>query len=65
MEDKDLRERLINDWEEFPGKWVRSADAYKILCPDDPAHIGNQTHRALDDAIMEAHILSALWRKFR
>lgn len=64
MEDKELRDRLTSDWEDFPKKWVRSQDAYRVLCPDDPAHIGKQSHRALDDAIMEAHILSALWRNF-
>ncbi len=65
MGDKDLRNRLAADWETFPDKWVRSADAYKVLCPDDPAEMGEQKHRALDDAVMEAYILSALWRGFR
>lgn len=62
--DKQLQKRLLDEWK-YHGddKWVRSLDAYKVLCPDDPAgREGVQTHRALDDAIMEAHILKAMWK---
>ena len=41
--------------------FVRSEYAYKVACPEDPAGLKfKQTHRALDDAIMEAHILTHL-----
>lgn len=40
-------------------RWLRSQDAYRMACPEDPAGLKfKQTHRALDDAIMEAHILT-------
>lgn len=43
-------------------KWPPSEDVYHYLFPDtDPAGIGRkQTHRALDDARMEAYILVEL-----
>lgn len=60
--DKKLQERLL--FEEanspYPNKWVRSEDAYRVLCPDDPMDLAKQTHRALDDAIMEGWILKAI-----
>jgi len=60
--DKALQGRLIDEDRAKPGKWIRSLDAYKVLCPDDPAkREGVQSHRALDDTIQEAHILKALW----
>ncbi len=35
--------------------------AYRVFCPDDPAKLdGRQQHRALSDALAEAHILRAL-----
>ncbi len=62
IEDKGLQQRLI--WEredsQYPLKWVRSQDAYRVLCPDDPMKLGKQSHRALDDAVMEAWILKTL-----
>ena len=60
--DKGLQERLLRGREDspYPEKWVRSQDAYRVLCPDNPMRLGNQTHRALDDAIMEGWILKAL-----
>ena len=36
--------------------------AYKVLCPDDPAHIRKQRHRALDDAIQAAYVMLAVMR---
>ena len=59
IKDKQLQKRLIDDWEKKPNGWVCSQDAYNGICPDDPAQLnGKQTHRALDDAIMEGWILS-------
>ena len=61
--DKALQRRLISAWESFPDKWVRSLDAYRCLCPDDPVGLdGVQSHRASDDAVMEAHILDAIFQ---
>ena len=62
IEDKDLQGRLLRERAEskHPKKWVRSQDAYSVLCPDDPMRLGRQSHRALDDAIMEAWILKVL-----
>ena len=38
IEDKNLQERLLMEREEsyYPDKWVRSIDAYRVLCPEDP-----------------------------
>lgn len=59
--DKDLQARLLRDWKSRPDKWVRSIDAYRVLCPDDPAHRdGVQSHRALDDAVQETYILKTI-----
>ncbi|MCQ2078898.1 MAG: 3'-5' exonuclease [archaeon] len=62
IDDKGLQFYLLKKRDEchYPKCWVRSNEAYKALCPDDPMKVGNQTHRALDDALMEAHILRAL-----
>ena len=62
IEDKELQGRLLRERAEskHPKKWVRSQDAYSVLCPDDPMGLGRQSHRALDDAIMEAWILKVL-----
>ena len=65
IENKALADRLLWEWEDFPEKWLRSADAYAALCPEDPAGIGEQKHRALDDAIQEAYILAAVRRGCR
>ncbi len=65
IENKALADRLLWEWEDFPEKWLRSADAYAALCPEDPARIGEQKHRALDDAIQEAYILAAIRRGCR
>ncbi len=60
IEDKKIQCRLLQDWEDFPGKWVRAIDSYKVLCPDDPVGLdGIQTHRAQTDTIQEAYILRA------
>ena len=63
ISDKMLQERLLREREDSPysNKWVRSQDAYKVLCPDDPMKIGKQSHRALDDAMMEGWILKRLF----
>ncbi len=62
LPDKELQTRLIREEDEskYPVKWVRSEDAYRALCPEDPMDLEKQTHRALDDAVMEAWILKAL-----
>lgn len=64
--DKGLQRRLIEDDDRFYGKWVRSEDAYRVLCPDDPMGLGmRQTHRALDDAVMEGWILNAVFQAYQ
>lgn len=62
LEDKELQERLLREREEsyYPEKWVRSIDAYRALCPEDPMRLEKMMHRAIDDAIMEGWILNAL-----
>lgn len=40
--------------------WPRLEKSYAVLCPEDPAHIGAQTHRALSDAVQAAHVMLAL-----
>lgn len=63
IEDKNLQKTLLHDWEYRPDKWVRSEVAYKVLCSDDPAQLHmKQTHRALDDAVMEGYILARATR---
>ena len=43
------------------GCYPRAEDSYNHLCPDDPRGLrGKERHRALDEAMMEAHILLAL-----
>ena len=61
--DRQLSDRLRREFArtKYAEKWVRSIDAYTVLCPDDPMGMkGRQTHRAIDDAIMEAHILDSI-----
>ena len=64
LKDKDLQARLPMEEERsyYPGKWARSEDAYRALCPDNPMGLGDkQTHRALDDAMMEEWIPRSLF----
>lgn len=43
------------------GLYPTAEASYNYLCPDDPRHLdGRERHRALSDAMMEAHILLAL-----
>lgn len=60
--DKGLQNRLLMERDEsyYPDKWVRSIDAYRVLCPDDPMGLEGMRHRALDDAVMEGWILKAI-----
>ncbi|WP_400225811.1 3'-5' exonuclease [Methanomethylophilus alvi] len=62
IQDKMLQERLLREREEsyYPEKWVRSIDAYRALCPEDPMGLEGMRHRAIDDAVMEGWILKAL-----
>ncbi len=62
IEDKGLQERLLREREDspYPEKWVRSIDAYRVLCPEDPMGLKGMRHRAIDDAVMEGWILKAL-----
>ena len=64
IEDKGLQRKLLSEREKLsyvPYKWVRSMDAYRVLCPDDPGRIGTwQRHRAIDDAVREGWILREL-----
>lgn len=62
IEDKALQRRLIRERDEsyFPDKWVRSIDAYRVLCPEDPMGLEGMRHRAIDDAVMEGWILKVL-----
>lgn len=44
-----------------PERRIRAIDAYCYLCPDDPLKLaGREAHRALKDALMEAHILRSV-----
>lgn len=55
----DILEVATNVLSPDSPRWLRSEDAYRMACPEDPAGLKfKQTHRALDDAIMEAHILT-------
>lgn len=62
IEDKVLQERLLREREDsyYPEKGVRSIDAYRVLCPEDPMGLEGMRHRAIDDAVMEGWILKAL-----
>ena len=61
IDDKGLQERLLREREDsyYPEKWVRSIDAYRVLCPEDPMGLEGMRHRAIDDAVMEGWILKA------
>ena len=60
--DKVLQERLLREKEEsyHPNKWIRSIDAYRALCPEDPMGLEVMRHRAIDDAVMEGFVLKTL-----
>ena len=60
--DKVLQERLLREREEsyYPNKWIRSIDAYRALCPEDPMGLEGMRHWAIDDAVMEGWILRTL-----
>ena len=62
LEDKELQERLLREREEsyHPEKWVRSIDAYRALCPENPMGLEGMRHRAIDDAVMEGWVLKTL-----
>ena len=62
IQDKMLQDRLLREREEsyYPEKWVRSIDAYRALCPEDPMGLEGMRHRAVNDAVMEGWILRAL-----
>lgn len=62
ISDKDLLERLLREREEsyYPNKWIRSIDAYRALCPENPMGLEGMRHRAIDDAVMEGWILKSL-----
>lgn len=61
LDDKGLQKRLLRDREKsyYPEKWVRSIDAYRALCPEDPMRLEGMRHRAIDDAVMEGWILNS------
>ena len=42
-------------------KWIRSIDAYRALCPEDPMKLEKMRHRAMDDAVMEGDIMRAIF----
>lgn len=58
--------RVQDEFSYRPDKWVRSYDAYRILCYDDPAGLRKtgQTHTALKDAEMEAYILAEVIERY-
>ena len=62
LDDKGLQERMLREREEshHPNKWIRSIDAYRALCPEDPMGLEGMRHRAIDDAVMEAWVLKTL-----
>lgn len=62
IQDKMLQDRLLKEREEsyYPEKWVRSIDAYRALCPEDPMGLEGMRHRAIDDTVMEGWILSTI-----
>ena len=62
IQDKALRERLLREREEsyYPNKWIRSIDAYRALCPEDPMGLEGMRHRAVDDAVMEGFVLRVI-----
>ena len=55
-----MKFRILRDESYYEDKWVRSIDAYRVLCPEDPMGLESMRHRAIDDAVMEGWILKAL-----
>lgn len=64
IQDKMLQDRLLREREEsyYPNKWIRSIDAYRALCPEDPMGLEGMRHRAVDDAVMEGWTLKHLMK---
>jgi len=62
IQDKALCERLLREREEsyYPNKCIKSIDAYRALCPENPMGLEGMRHRAVDDAVMEGWILRTL-----
>ena len=62
IQDKMLQDRLLREREEsyYPNKWIKSIDAYRALCPEDPMGLEGMRHRAIDDAVMEGWVLRTL-----
>lgn len=62
ISDKVLQEKLLREREEsyYPNKWIRSIDAYRVLCPEDPMGLEGMRHRAIDDAVMEGWVLKSI-----
>ena len=57
IKDKVLQRMILDECRGNPDKWIRSEDAYRVLCPDDPGRLGmRQRHRAMDDAVREGWI---------
>jgi hypothetical protein len=61
IEDKELQRRLLREREACGqgDKRIRSIDAYRALCPEDPMKLEKMRHRAMDDAVMEGWVLNA------
>ncbi len=47
-----------SEWSER--KWPKLETAYRYLCPDDPAGIGQQEHRAPSDSLVAGYVLLKL-----
>ena len=65
IEIKGVTGKVARQFLENPERRVKMFDAYRLLCPDDPARVERdgmiaQTHNAADDAIQEAYILKAV-----
>ena len=62
IQNKMLQDRLLREREEsyYPNKWIRSIDAYRAFCPEDPMGLEGMRHRAIDDAVMEGFVLKTL-----
>lgn len=65
IEIKGVCGKVARQFLENPERRVRMFDAYRLLCPDDPAGVERngiitQTHNAADDALQEAYILKAV-----
>lgn len=62
--DKNLQNRIIreNEKSDHTYRWILSGDAYDVLCPGNPLGLDRRAHGALNDAMMEARILSCVSR---